>query len=335
MGQAELDYLAMKNTLVREALKRRDGIKLTIKTENIEMETQSEAKPSANKETANGRDVNQDEAGTRMAKQKKSGAPWLAILTNIPVWAFIVTKFCVKLAGDTVQIELPTYLQRVMHFSPKDNGFINASNYVIFCISCIMVGALAKMANKRRPFGWSKTTVRKLFQCTASFGVALLLLGISFSVCQNTLTLIFLMLFFFFTTFGTGGEAQIPLDISERYAGTIHAIGSSLAVSGAIEPILVGFLLRGHAADRDSWAGVWMGASAVAALGGLVFLVFGDASIQSFDNIEPAGEEKKSNEQQQVAPKAGADNKAFVGDSGPVNHESEHDIGLHRESAQI
>lgn len=223
-------------------------------------------------------------------KKKKNAAPWAAILTNKSVWSFIVTKFCVKLTGDTVTIELPTYLKRVMHLPAKDNGMINAWNYVIFCAGIVSAGALAKTITKRQLFGLSKTAVRKLFQSVASFGVASILIGVAFSVCDNISTQVFFMLLFLMTTFGVGGEAQTPLDITVRYSGTIHALASSLAITGVIEPTLVGFLLRGRAADRNAWKFVWLGASAISFLGGLVYLLFADSSIQPFDAL-PGGHE--------------------------------------------
>lgn len=332
VSQLELDFLASKNRLVRES---------STKTNSG---GQTKAKPTEMKPVES--DAEQDDQSKISAQKeakKQAGAPWLAILTSMPVWAFIVTKFCVKLAGDTVQIELPTYLKRVMHFSAKNNGLLNAWNYVIFCAGCFVVGALSKVLIKRRPFGLSKTAIRKMFQCTASFGVSLCLLGLAFSVCDDLTTNILLMLIFAVTTFGTGGEAQIPLDITERYPGTIHALASSIALSGAIEPTLVGFFLKGHAADRDSWKGVWLGASAIAFTGGLFFLIFADATIQPFDSIntdvsessDASGETKSENNK----PK-GNDNKAFVTDEqtneAPVDTQPKEDCDdIYQESREI
>lgn len=278
IGQPELDYLASKNKLVREALARRKLAQVQ-ETEMQPVGRNGATKLNQGNETKRAAADKQQPAATRPP------APWLAILTNLPVWAFIITKFCVKLMGDTVQTELPVYLKRVMHMPSKYNGYINSANYVIFCISCMAVGTLAKWANKQRPFGCTKTTVRKVFQCTASFGVSLVLLGVSLSVCHETVTLVLFMTMFFLTTFSTGGEAQIPLDLSERYAGTIHAIGGTLAISGAIEPIMVGQFLLGHGADRQRWANIWLGASAISFAGGLIFLFLGDATIQPFDEL--------------------------------------------------
>lgn len=307
----ELYYLASKNTLVSEAVR-------------MEEERQSEKgeKQAIGMKVMSGQIASGEKKGgmvevsSKEVKEKNNrqgtSAPWGAILTNGPVWTYVITKFCVKLAGDTVQTELPAFLKRVMHFPASRNGTINASNYVIFCISCMVVGALARFANKKRPFGCSKTTIRKIFQCIASFGVGIIFVLMSVTICQETMTVILLMLLFTLTTFGTGGEAQIPLDISERYSGTIHAIGGSLAISGAIEPILVGFLLQGHAADRSRWQYVWLGASAFAFFGGFVFLIFGDATIQPFDKIGSEEKEKNSDESKL---KAAYVNKSFEKDT--------------------
>lgn len=290
-----MDYLAIKNTLVRESLSQQQQ-----QHQDIELSMESGKKEDPIK------------------KERKTFAPWLAISTNASVLAFIVTKFCVKLAGDTVQIELPSYLKNVMHFSARDNGTINALNYVIFCLCCLLVGNLSKYIVKKKPLGLSKTTIRKCFQCFASFGVTLVLIGAAFSVCNNTYTRFWFILFFFFTTFSTGGEAQIPLDITERYSGTIHAIGSSLAISGAIEPPLVGFLIRGHAADKDSWKGVWIGASVISFIGGIVFLLFADANTQSFDSIGNQNEDLD-----------GADNEAFENDTVSKDNKKKGNISKH------
>lgn len=314
VGPLELEYIASKNTLVRESLARSKEAKVEQPIELKVIGVDNDKSKTGEKQQ-----VATADSVPKSNKKSPSNVPWLAIITSRPVWAFVITKFCVKMAGDTVQTELPNYWKRVMHFSGKNNGLSNSWNYIIFCVSCLAVGALAKTINKKRPFGMSKTAVRKSFQCIASFGVALCLLGIALSVCQETWTKVFLTLLFILTTFSTGGEAQAPMDISERYSGTIHAIGSSLAISGAVAPTLVGLYLKGRAADRDRWADVWLGSSLISALGGLVFLLFADATIQPFDSI---GIEKNvvkiENASEKPNSKAnGKDNLAFDANGDP------------------
>lgn len=282
ISKLEVSYLSSKNKLVRESL-------LELERKSSKTVTSLELKSSQ-----------PDEQDRNKTTKKKVVAPWAAILTSVPVWAFVVTKFCVKLGSDAVSIELPTYLKRVMHFSAKDNGLLNGWNYVIFCFSCFGVGALAKVVIKRRPFGMNKTVIRKIFQCTGSFGVAICFVCLAFSVCDSFWTQFALLSMFFITTFCTGGEAQIPLDITDRYSGTIHALGSSIAITGALEPTLVGFLLQGRGSDKESWKLVWLGAGAVSFLGGLVFLLFADASVQPFNDLEPKSNKDKAQDKSKV-----------------------------------
>lgn len=165
-------------------------------------------------------------------KKKKAPAPWLAILSSVPVWAFVITKFCVKLSGDAISIELPIYLQKVMHYPNGTNGLVNAINYAVFCVGSAMIGSLSKYLIKNRPFGMSKTAIRKTFQSIASFTVGAALFMMALSVCNRWATELMLILVMFFTTFGAGGEIQSPLDLSNRYSGTIHAIASTAAITG-------------------------------------------------------------------------------------------------------
>lgn len=165
-------------------------------------------------------------------KKKKAPAPWLAILSSVPVWAFVITKFCVKLSGDAISIELPIYLQKVMHYPNGTNGLVNAINYAVFCVGSASIGSLSKYLIKNRPFGMSKTAIRKTFQSIASFTVGLALFLMALSVCNRWATELMLLVIMFFTTFGAGGEIQSPLDLSNRYSGTIHAIASTAAITG-------------------------------------------------------------------------------------------------------
>lgn len=269
MSKLELDYLATKNRLVKESIEECEKGK-------IEMKEMAEI-------TSGQQQVVKDDKQTQQIPWFRL---WFAMLSNIHVWAFIMTKFCVKMSADIVQIELPTYLNRVMHFSARDNGFLNFWNYSMFCFSCLLVGVSAKVAVKKRPYGLSKTTIRKMFQCTASYGVALILFGVGSSVCERNATRWMLLTMFFVTTLGIGGEGQMAVDLTERYSGTLHAMASALAMSGAIAPTLVGSIIRGHEADKDWWLIIWYIASAISFVGGTIFLIFGKAELQSFESLE-------------------------------------------------
>lgn len=293
----ELDYLASKNLLVKESVKdmrRKENnteLNMVVSNGNTQIETSKPAQLS--KSAPYGK--------SGVDKKKKRNPPWGAILTSIPVWSFVITKFCVKLSGDLVAIELPSYLDRVMHYSGDDNGSINSYAYIAFCLGSLAAGWLSKIAVKKQPFGLSKTVIRKIFQCTASFGVSFLILMMAFNMCESAPTIVLVILWNFVTTFGTGGEQQIPFDITERYPGTIHAIASTLAISGVVVPLAVNTFLAGHSADVEKWKIIWYAASSVAGFGGLVFLFGADATIQPFDSMngdEDDQQERKEEEEE-------------------------------------
>lgn len=261
MSEAELQFLASKNRLVRESLEQ--------KNKSIELKA-----------------INSKQQAKDSSKRTKKKAPLIAVLTNRSVWAFILTKYFVKSCGELAEKETPNYLKHIMHLSDETNGIISSSNYVIFSVGCLMAGISSNYLIKKRPLNMSKSTIRKLMQSISSFGSSLGLIGIALYACDIVGTAISFALLFALTTYGAGGEAQMPLDLSERYSGTIHALGSSIAsTSGIFVPIVVGRITKDHGFSMQTWKVIWLGASGFSFLGGLIFVLFGDANIQPFDSI--------------------------------------------------
>lgn len=306
IGADEIDYLTSKSALIRENIERD---KLAAR--------EARTKPPCAIEYAHG-------SKGRETAPKRS-APWATILTSAPFWAFALTKFCVKLVGDTLSAELPTYLNRVMHMPTDKIGYIHSATFVIFGLTCLPVGTTARWFVKRRPFNLSKTNIRKLYQCTASYGVAVCMWGLAQSECNELFTLIFIAANSVLTTLSIGGEAQIPMDTTEHYTGTLHAAASTIGALSAIEPTVVGYFIDGHDASRHKWSGVWKVMSFVAMSGGTVFLIFGNAERQPWD----------SNASQPVAPRVsiemgtaqnGNTNPAFEGDAGTGAAQPKHTV---------
>lgn len=272
IGKSELAYLANKNRLVRESLLLR---------ENTESENDIEMKGKG-------------ELPRDKPTPPKKPAPLTAILLNRPVWIFIITKYFIKVIGDLVEKDLPKYLNYAMHQPKNLNGIINASNSIIFSAGCLCAGFTSNFLISRRPFNMNKSQIRKLMQSTASFGCALCLIGAGLSVCYLVPTAVSFGILFALSTFGAGGEAQMPVDLSERYSGTIHAIASSISsTSGILTPMAVGVITKGRTANRYTWRAIWFGASFISFCGGLAFLLFAEAKIQPFDSIRHEDDEKE------------------------------------------
>lgn len=97
----------------------------------------------------------------------------------------------------------------------------------------VVVGWFAKTMIKRRPFGLTKTSIRKLFQSTASYGIAMCMLLLTFNGCDFLYLNIVLQLLSFLCMFTAGGETMLPYDLSERYPATIMAVANSIANTSA------------------------------------------------------------------------------------------------------
>lgn len=131
---------------------------------------------------------------------------------------------------------------------------ITTSMFLIQVLLIVFVGWLAKVMVKKHPFGMSKTTIRKLFQSTASFGVALTMFLITFNDCNLIYVAVLLQLCSLFAIFTAGSESILPYDLSDEYPATIMAIANSVANLSAITTTtLAGLILGNQGGSYDRW----------------------------------------------------------------------------------
>jgi len=228
-------------------------------------------------------------------------APWSNILTTRPVWAFIVCKISIRWCADVLSIELPTYLANVLHLSIKLNGILNSVSSALFAIFSFVTGWLVNEMLKSRHleqedeitggnglqrsggFRISKTNLRKFMQSLASFGSAICVFLMTHYDCNILFSMSMLLMLSCCLVMGTGGELQIPYDMTSRYPGTLHGIACTLSVSGWLAPPLIGLILGDQPSSRYRWSIVWYLTAVINLVGGLVFVLFADASPRDFD----------------------------------------------------
>lgn len=233
-------------------------------------------------------------------------APWLNILSTPSVWAFIICKISVRWCADVLTIELPTYLANVLHLSIKLNGILNSLSSAFFAIFSFITGYFVNellkqthegaaneqerrnnnsggASTERRASFMSKTTLRKLFQSVASFGSAIAIFLMTHYDCNIQLSMSMMFILSACLMMGTGGELQIPYDMTSRYPGTLHGMACTLSVSGWLAPPLIGLILGDQPSSRHRWSIVWYLTASINFVGGLVFVLFADASPRNFD----------------------------------------------------
>lgn len=167
--------------------------------------------------------------------------------------------------------------------------------FSIQVVLIIFVGWLAKVAVQRRPFGASKTTIRKLFQCVASLGLAFCYLLLSFNDCNLLYVALVLQLMSFLSMFTAGGETMLPYDLSEQYPATIMSIANSIAnLSGITTTTLAALILGDQGASYTRWNIFIYLVAGVNLVGGLVFVLLVKA--------EPIDFESKKSKKEPTAP---------------------------------
>lgn len=215
-----------------------------------------------------------DSKSTPKSKETPKKTPWLKLLTSPSVIGLIVVKLTFNYALDFLAIELPSYLKYVHHVSKEKISAITTPMFAIQVVLIVFVGWLAKIFVQRRPLGMSKTTIRKLFQCTASFGIALGMFLITFNDCNLIYIAILLQFVSFLSMFTAGGETMLPYDLSEEYPATIMAIANSVAnVSAITTTTLAGLILGNEGGSYARWNILMYLIVGANLVGGSVFLL--------------------------------------------------------------
>ncbi|XP_055354594.1 sialin-like isoform X2 [Paramacrobiotus metropolitanus] len=125
----------------------------------------------------------------------KGNVPWSGILRTVPFWALLAVEFGHNWAFYTLLTNLPTYLSNILHYSLKSNGVLSALPYTLrFVLTMISLFASDWIQSRQH---WSTTFLRKFFSLGAFLGCGAALVGVAFSGCNSTLTLVLF-------TFGVG-----------------------------------------------------------------------------------------------------------------------------------
>lgn len=165
---------------------------------------------------------------------------------------------------------------------------ITTSMFSIQVFLIVFVGWLAKVMVQRRPFGLSKTSIRKLFQSMASLGMGISLFLLTFNGCNLTIVTILLLTISFLAMFTAGGETMLPYDLSDEYPATIMAIANSIGnVSGITTTALAAFILGGnHGASYDHWNILIYLIAAANLIGGMAFVLLVKAEPIDFSSSD-------------------------------------------------
>ncbi|KAF3834251.1 hypothetical protein F7725_025455 [Dissostichus mawsoni] len=208
--------------------------------------------------------------------------PLLSMSMSVPLWAIIITQMCSNWSYYTLLTSLPTYMDNVMHFDLKSNGFLSALPYLGAWLMTMLSGLVADSLIEREVF--SITVVRKLFTLIGLMLPAAFFVAVSFAGCNHILAVTFLTLSTTLGGISAPGVYINQIDIAPRYAGFLMGISNTFGtIPGVLAPLLQDTSLRHTMAG---WMKVFWVAAGINVGGALVYTIFGSGKIQPWANTE-------------------------------------------------
>ncbi|XP_029022325.1 sialin [Betta splendens] len=209
--------------------------------------------------------------------------PLLQMMMSVPLWAIIVTQMCWNWSFYTLLTSLPTYMDNVLHFDLKSNGFLSALPYLGGWLVSTLSGFAADSLIERRVF--SIAVVRKLFTVTGMVLPAAFLVAVSYAGCNHILTVTFLTCST--ATGGISGSGVFinQMDIAPRYAGFLLGITNTFGtIPGVVGPIATGYFTQDH--SLEGWRKVFWVAAAINVGGAIIFAILGSGTLQPWAMTE-------------------------------------------------
>jgi MFS family permease len=112
---------------------------------------------------------------------------------------------------------------------------------------------------------------------------------VPYAGCETNYVMSILILGNFFLGFNAGGDVPVAGEITTNFPATLYAIGNMFGCStGFLAPYVVGVILESGSETEDLlflWSKVFYISASIGIFGALIFISFGDATKQAWDNI--------------------------------------------------
>lgn len=223
-----------------------------------------------------------DSIGSQGSAQGWS-VPALSMLGSLPLWSIVVAHFSANWSYYTLLTTLPTYMDQVLRFNIKENGFLSALPYLCCFPVGLLSGVLADFLQERRLL--STTAVRKIFTVSGMVFPAVFLVATAFIGCDYRWAVAFLTVSSALSGIISAGFSMNHLDIAPRYAGILLGITNSFGtIPGIAAPTVVGYLTAQH--SLSGWRLVFFISAGINVFGALFYCICGTGQLQSWAREE-------------------------------------------------
>ena len=219
------------------------------------------------------------------SKDPHRRTPWCHILSNKAVLSAGALKFAIGWNFSVFYMEMPKYLNEIIHEDIRSNGKINALINLLNGCTLMLTGMISEQIIRR---GWlGRTTCRKVFSLFSGFAYGICMLLIPACGCDHAK--LKCILFTCATLAGFAGGSDLPLasEMSINFPSTIYAVCNLIAMgAGSFVPVYTGIILTDI---HDQWLGwsIVFYTSACLSLAACTFFLFcASADRQEFDFLD-------------------------------------------------
>ncbi|KAF7278773.1 major facilitator superfamily transporter 10 [Rhynchophorus ferrugineus] len=207
--------------------------------------------------------------------EDRSSVPWLKMLTCVPLWAILITQCGNSFAFYIQLTELPTYMDKILHFSMQLNATLSALPYLTSWVAGIFISLFADWLLSKGYISLSMSY--KFWNSVASVIPSLGLLGVAYVGCDKTAVLLLLAIPGAFSGASYAGNQMNHIALSPKYAGTMYGITNAASnMCGFIAPYVVGLLIEGRE-TLGQWRMVFYLAAGINIGANLFYVAFASA----------------------------------------------------------
>ncbi|XP_073845424.1 putative inorganic phosphate cotransporter [Musca autumnalis] len=221
--------------------------------------------------------------------------PWKAMLHSSPFWALLIVRSAENWGFSAIQAELPAYMNGVFRMDMKSNTLYSALPYIVLWILSYCYLILADILLKYKLL--SLSALRKTFNTVAFWIPTVGLIGVGFLEADQQSWAIILMIASVAINSGcTIGSGLNSIDLSPNHAGVLTSVTNAVAsIMPILTPLVAGAIVNDES-DRVQWQIVFAITAAVFFVGNLVYIIWGTAELQVWDNPDFLKHEYVNNE---------------------------------------
>lgn len=241
--------------------------------------------------SAEEREYIQGALGSSSSGSKRLTVPWGKVLSTPCVWAIIVVHSCSNFGHWLMLTQMPNYMKTVLEFDIKDNGLVSSLPYLSLVFTSMLVVWVVKILSDRQCLTIVQT--RKIFNSIGHYGMGLTFLTLSLLTHLGIQTAVAVALL----TVAVSLEAALlvgflinHVDLSPNFGGAMFGLSNCIGnTMGIVAPLLVSAVVgddRGqtHEELATGWSYVYLIGGCVYLTGNTVFLLFGRADVQPWNN---------------------------------------------------